>query len=147
MRVDEIDWRQNRLVLAAERMKSRRPMVVYLNAPAMAALRSIRTDRELVFPWPHARRDFYKYLHRLEDSAGIPEAEQFGMHTIRKTVATLLYEVNPGAAQFALGHTTNDVTRQHYVDGGPMVARALDQLPQPEAFPTGQEPPEDNAAA
>ena len=62
------------------------------------------------------------------------------MHAIRKTVATMLYEVSPGAAQFALGHTTDDVTRKHYVDGGGLVARALDQLPQPEAFPSRANP-------
>ena len=38
------------------------------------------------------------------------------------------------AAQYALGHTASDVTIKHYVDGGPLVARVLDQLPQPEAF-------------
>lgn len=148
MHMDEIDWQQNRLVLAAARMKSRRPMIVHLNSWAMAALRSIRTDRELVFPWnPKDRRSLYRHFHTLQDAAGIPKNDQFGFHTIRKTVATMLYEVNPGAAQFALGHTTNDVTRRHYVDGGGLVARALDQLPQPEAFPTRFEPPEDNAAA
>lgn len=135
MWMDDIDWRNCRLLLPAARMKSRRPFIMHLNEAAMAALRSIRTNRELVFPWPHARRDFYKYVHRLEDAAGIPRKDQFGFHTIRKTVATLLYEVNPGAAQFALGHTTNDVTKKRYVDGGGLVARALDQLPQPEAFP------------
>lgn len=147
MRMDEVDWAKSRLVLPAARMKSRRPMIVHLNPPAMTALRSIRTDRELVFPWQETgRRNFYKYLHKLEKAAGIPRSEHFGMHAIRKTVATMLYEVNPGAAQFALGHTTNDVTRKSYVDGGGLVARALDQLPQPEGFPTDGQSLNDNAA-
>jgi integrase len=147
MRMDEIDWRQNRLLLAAARMKSRRPLIVPLNASALAALQSIRTERELVFPWPSPdRRAFWRYLQKLEDAAGIPKSERFGMHAIRKTVATMLYEVSPGAAQFALGHTTNDVTRKSYVDGGALVARALDQLPQPEAFPTRPKPKGDAAA-
>ena len=148
MRMDEIDWRQNRLVLAAARMKSRRPMIVHLNPAAIVALQSIRTDRELVFPWPSPdRRAFWRYLQKLEAAAGIPKSEWFGMHVIRKTVATMLYEVSPGAAQFALGHVTADVTRKSYVDGGGLVARALDQLPQPEAFPSRPKPPEGNAAA
>ena len=136
MRMDEIEWAKCRMVLPAERLKSRRPMIVHLNAAAMAAMRSIRTDRELVFPWkdPVTRWTFYRHLHRLETVAGIPEADQFGLHAIRRTVATALYEISPGAAQFALGHTTNDVTRKHYVDGGGLVARALDQLPQPDEF-------------
>jgi len=132
MRFSDVDWKNARAVLPGSRMKSRRPIVVHLNAPAMEALRSIRTDRELVFPWPHHRRYFCTALHRLQTAAGIPTKEHFGLHTIRKTVATLLWEINPGAAQFALGHTTNAITKKHYVDGGKLVARALDQLPQPE---------------
>ncbi|GAG14259.1 unnamed protein product, partial [marine sediment metagenome] len=132
MRMEDIDWQQNRLVLPAERMKSQRPQIVYLNRAAITVLRSIRTNRELVFPWPQSnRRDFYTYLHRLETAAGIPKKDQFAMHVIRKTTASLIYGISPAAAQFALGHTTNDVTRKHYVDGGDLVARALDQLPQP----------------
>lgn len=133
MRMAEIDWAGKRIVLPADRMKSRRPKIVYLNAAALNALRSIRTDRKLIFPWPSNdyRSTFYKRLHKLQDVAGIPREDQFGFHPIRKTVATMLWEINPGAAQCALGHTTNDVTKKHYVDGGGMVARALDQLPQP----------------
>jgi hypothetical protein len=33
-----------------------------------------------------------------------------------------------------LGHTSMDITREHYVDGRAIVAKALDALPQPEAF-------------
>jgi integrase len=138
MRMDEIDWQNQRLVLPAGRMKSRRPMIVHLNGAAMEALQSIRTDRELVFPWQSAQygRTFYRHFHELQTAAGIPEKNQFGMHAIRKTVATLLWEASPAAAQFALGHTSNDVTKRCYVDGGALVARALDKLPQPEAFVT-----------
>ncbi|MGA7702263.1 MAG: hypothetical protein WCB27_21925 [Thermoguttaceae bacterium] len=76
----------------------------------------------------------FRQWHALQDAAGILKKNRFGFHAIRKTVATMLYEVSLGAAQFALGHTTNNVTRKHYVDGGGMVARALDQLPQPEGL-------------
>jgi integrase len=146
MRMSEVDWKNCRLLLAAARMKSRRPLIVHLNAAAMAALRSIRTDRELVFPWPHCKRYFNTCLHRLQDAAGLPKDRHFDLPTIRKTFTTILWEINPGAAQYACGHTMSDVTRKHYVDGGDLVARALDQLPQLETFPS-KVGPEDNAAA
>ncbi len=139
MRLEDVDWEKSRLVLPAARMKSRRPMIVHLNSHAIAALRSIYTEvryRTLVFPMaadesPRTARHFHEAFHRLQDEAGIPKKHHFGLHSIRRTVATALYEVSPGAAQFALGHTTADVTRKHYVDGGGLVARALDALPQP----------------
>ena len=131
MQMADIDWENRRLILPASRMKSRRPMIVHLNAAALAALRSIRTDRELVFPWPHCPRYLNTCLHRLQDAAGIPSEKHFTFPAIRKTVATTLWAISPGAAQYALGHTTSDVTKKHYVDGGGLVARALDQLPQP----------------
>jgi integrase len=73
----------------------------------------------------------FKQLQKLAD---IPPADQFGLRTLRKTLATALYEQSPAAAQFALGHAGADVTRMHYVDGRGIVARALDALPQPTAF-------------
>jgi len=40
----------------------------------------------------------------------------------------------PQAAQFALGHAGIDVTRQHYVAGDSILARAIDEMPWPAAF-------------
>jgi integrase len=149
MRWDDVNWKDHQLVLPGARMKSRRPMIVHLNGPALEALRSIRTDRELIFPWSraHIGRYFHELFHKLQDAAGIPVKDHFGLHNIRKTVATTLWDTNPGAAQFALGHATSDVTRKHYVDGGPMVARALDALPQPEAFTKSDKPSDERGAA
>lgn len=41
----------------------------------------------------------------------------------------MLWEVNPGAAQLALGHTTATVTRECYIRPDDIVARAVDALP------------------
>lgn len=131
LRWEYVDLENARIVLPARYLKSRRPQVFHLNVITVAHLQRIRGGGDLVFPWPHKRRNFWQDFHRLQSRAGIPEAQWFGLHAIRRTLATTLWEVNPGAAQFALGHTGSDVTRQHYVDGGPMVARALDALPQP----------------
>lgn len=137
MRMADIDWTAGRLTLAGARMKTGRWHVVHLNAITMEHLRRIRTDRELVFPWPHHHTTFWKTFHRLQDLAGIPAADHFGLHDIRKTAATVLWEGSPQAAQLALGHSTAKVTMRHYVQASGIVARALDALPQPAAFLAG----------
>ena len=131
MRMDEIDWQGHRLVLPPKRLKSRRPQIVHLTDTALEHLRAIRTDRELVLPWPSNISLFHRRFHRLQREAGIPEKDHFGLHMIRKTVGTLLWENSPQAAQYALGHTSIATTKAHYIDGGGLVARALDGLPQP----------------
>lgn len=68
------------------------------------------------------------------DLAGIPKAQHFGLHDIRKTVGTNLWASSPQAAQFVLGHSNVAVTAKHYVDQTSIVAAAVDRLKQPEAF-------------
>jgi integrase len=132
MRMDEIDWGTSCLRLPARRMKAGRPMIVHLNPPAMQALRGIRTARELVFPFnSRHHKTFHEWFHRLQDSAGIPTAEHFGLHAIRKTAATILAGFSPQAAQLALGHTQLSTTMNHYINPLPIIGPALDAMPQP----------------
>jgi integrase/predicted transcriptional regulator len=125
---------RQRFVVPPEAMKSARGQIVHLPPIVIAHLNAIRTDRDLVFPWPYDMTHFNTMFHRLQYDAGIPRADHFGLHTIRRTLATRLWRKEPKAAQFALGHTMDTVTREHYVQGPGIVARALDALPQPEAF-------------
>jgi integrase len=140
LRMTDVDWTGQRLVIPAERMKSHRPIIVHLNETAMEHLRAIRTDRELVFEWPYDQSWFHRCFAWLQQQAGVSKGEYFGLHTIRKTAATMLWQESPAAAQFALGHTAMEITRKHYVDGGALVATALDHLPQPTAFAGGNRP-------
>jgi len=134
LRMTDIDWKGSRLVIPPERMKSGRAHVIHLNKTALEHLRKIRTAREYVFEWPGNLRQVYLWLHKLQDLAGIPKAQHFGLHTMRKTTATRLWEYAPQAAQLALGHAGSDVTIRHYVQSEGIVPRALDALPQPAAF-------------
>ena len=134
LRMADIDWEGERLVIPASRMKSARAHIVHLNKTALDHLQNIRTDRDLVFPWPGNDRKFFVWFHKLQDLAGIPKEEHFGLHAIRRTTATKLWENDPQAAQLALGHVGSDVTLKHYVQSAGIVQRALDALPQPEAF-------------
>jgi len=134
LRWEWLDLNAGRGVIPSGSMKSRRPLVVYLNPTAVDHLRRFRDDRELVFPWPRGDRNFDTCFHRLQDAAGIPRADHFGLQSVRRLSATMLWQGNPSAAQFALGHTQMSVTQRSYVDGGALVAQALNALPQPEAF-------------
>lgn len=134
LRMADVDWERRSILVRPSANKSRKLFAVHLNEAAYQHLLAIRTDRELVFPWPFCQTHFDTTFYRLQYASGIPRAERFGLHALRRTLATALYESSPGAAQIALGHSDSRTTRVHYVAPNGIVARALDALPQPEAF-------------
>jgi len=141
-RFDWIDWQTHRLTIPAQKHKARRGQAVYLNRACLDHLEMIRLpEREMILPWSGARpfthnedSFFHRLFRRLQFAAGIAETETFGLHGLRRTVATVLWEHSPAAAQLQLGHTTMGTTQRHYVAGDPIIVRALDKLPQPDAF-------------
>jgi integrase len=134
LRMSDVDFGAHRLQVRAGANKSRKTFYVPLNATALAHLVTIRTDRELVFPWPFTRDWFYETFHRLQAAAAIPSDQHFGLHALRRTLATALYATSPAAAQLALGHSSVKTTEAFYVGQAAVVAPALDALPQPSAF-------------
>jgi len=135
LQMRHIDWHKQRLVLPPELSKTKRGQILPLNEVTMRHLIAIRTHRELVFEWPHCRKWFHAQFHRLQDAAGIPEVLHFGLHDIRRTVATLISKhASPHAAQLALGHTMFRTTAGHYIDSAEVIGDAMNRLPQPEAF-------------
>jgi integrase len=134
LRMEDVNWVDRYLNVRAEITKTAQAQVLPFNHTVQGHLLSIRTDRSLVFPWPHHERWFHKQFHRLQQAAGIPSKEHFGLHDLRKTAATLLWEMVPAAAQLMLGHTSPQTTRKHYVNRQGILARAVEQMPQPPAF-------------
>jgi len=132
-------------VPAAGMKGRRRPGRFWLSPLALEQLESFRRpDRDRVFSWPHysrgsltldanrpaARRAIDRERVRQHAEAGIREG--LGFHSIRDLVAELLWQVDPVAAQFALGHTTAKTTATHYVGGeakAAVIDRALPALP------------------
>lgn len=117
--------------------KKHRTQDVYLNAHAMAAIDSIRTARELVFPWPYSHAHWHRARNRIFAAAGIPDARWFGTHGFRKAFATELAKIDGLAVSMALGHSAgprHKVAIDHYVNRCAMVA-AINQLPQPACQP------------
>ncbi len=141
LHMNAVDWANATLTVPADSIKSRRTHVLPLNTSVIDHLRAIRTNRELLFPWPHGLlAPFYREWHRLLSAAGIPRADHFGFHDIRRTLATRLWVESPAAAQLVLGHVAVSTTIRHYVNGRNIVADALGSLAQPAAFrqPTNQ---------
>ena len=130
MRWDEVDWKARRLVLPAARMKSRRPMVVHLNERRLSPyVRSGRIGnwclRGLGYLSSVSSTVFRMRPDIVQGPCRTKRHPQDGGHPV--------VGGKPRGRGSSLGHTTSDVTRKHYVDGGDMVARAF-QLPQPDAF-------------
>jgi len=141
LRLDHIDWNARSLDIPAENMKSNRPHAIPLVETVLDHLRVIRTDRELVFPWPQHLRTFHLYFHVLQNWAGIPKEEYFGLHALRRTLATNLTEVGSvDVARFMLGHVAADVTERHYINPDGIVANAIRKVPVPEAFKSKRGP-------
>jgi len=131
MRMTDIDWKKRIIIIPAERFKSRRPHVIPLNDDAYSHLVSIRTARDLVFPWPATRWHFDKNFHLLQYRAKIPTREWFGLHNLRKTIASLLWETSPQAATLALGHVSGVTTQNHYINPTAIVAQAMNGIESP----------------
>ena len=133
-----LDREKQMFKIPGHSMKARRFHITPLNKTTLAHLRCIRRDeQDLVFPWPYGLRYFHPVWHKLLDLAGIPAEEHFGLHDLRKTLATRLWESSPQAAQLALGHTNSAVTINHYIQQTSIVAPAIEQLAQPSTFTEG----------
>lgn len=135
-----VDWEKRWLFIPGKHLKGGRPLIIPLTDVTLEHFRSIRSDRTLVFPWPAAgsqgaaMQAFRRSWDRLLVAAGIPAAERFTLHSLRRTLGTSLWDASPAAAQLMLGHSDEETTRQHYVRAPEIIAKAMAGLPVPEAF-------------
>jgi integrase len=120
------------LVCPAAIMKGNTAKRICLTDEALAAIESIRTKDAKLFPWPYGEHYFHACRRALFAQSSLPVDRRFGMHAIRRGLATELAKVNPLVAQQMLGHTSMGVTRDYYVDPG-IAAGVLAQIPQPTA--------------
>lgn len=134
---EHVDVEGRRLKLPPSAVKTRKWLILPLNQTSLEHLERIRGARrpeDFVFPWPYHNRTFWLRFRQLQSWAGIPEAKQFGLHTIRRTLATQLAAVSIDAARMALGHAADTMTLQHYIDVTPALTVAINGLEQPKAF-------------
>ena len=129
-----IDLEQQVVKVPRGLMKSRRAITLPLNEIVFQHLLKIHTDRQYVFEWPYGKNHLMTNFHRLQWAAGVPRSEMFGLHALRRTLATTLWEDNPAAAQLQLGHRGSQVTIAHYVQASGILTKAANELRQPDAF-------------
>lgn len=102
----------------------------HVNPETRRVVEAIRTDDPRIFPWPHCISYLHTIRRQLLAAAGIPKERQFGFHGGRKALCTELMEINPMAAQKALGHLGIAMSRDHYTSTR-IVAKAMRKIPQP----------------
>jgi integrase len=136
LRWRDVDFRTRLITVPAEINKSRRRLVVPMNAVVVAHLKAIqRQPEDSVFDcWWTTKEGFRVSLYKLQRLAGLSNAERFQLHRLRKTCATILWQQSPGAAQLMLGHRSISITRDHYTNAPAALTGAADAMPQPDCF-------------
>jgi integrase len=105
----------------------------YVSPAAAAAIEPMRVlGSPLVFPFPFTYNRARSKFVELMEWARIPQrgmtANKF--HALRRSCNDELVKINPYAAKLQLGHSTRDVTLQHYTSSAVLI-KAHTELQQP----------------
>jgi len=94
-------------------------------------------EREMLFDWPHCRRNLFTAARKIIEAAGLPAPKEKGrqlFHRIRRTTITLCATVDPAIAQQQADHKDYKTTLKHYIDPSMIhIPSAADVLPDPSA--------------
>lgn len=124
---------------AKTRKRRQKSLTAWLHPELLRMIEQIRTPRELiwefrtygrnkVYHWPSNAGSFEDAFRAICREAGIPDERQFGIHGIRRSLATALTEAgHPWEAQQALGHSDSAVTDMYR--NPQLVAKAVRALP------------------
>lgn len=98
--------------------KSQRSILCRVAPATIAALeRTIPPDRKKALPWPYSREVFwYHWRQYVIAPAGLLVGRKEGPQKLRRTSATHLEAIRPGAAMAHLGHSTPGLAYASYVD-------------------------------
>lgn len=133
------DWEPEAAFLLLSHTKNGNPALYRIHQQAAAAINRV-WDRqaERLFQWSGGRWVFFRAFRRIVEAAGVPcpKSKSFGLfHRLRKTTLSYCWAVDPALAQRQADHSSQAVTRQHYVDPRLVIdtARsAADVLPVPD---------------
>lgn len=130
----------------AEDQKDGEELVFPLHAQTVLAIRdALEAPRDLLFPWPFSREVIWRRYEEiliaaqlLPANASDAERRRAKFHKLRRTSASWLESVCPGAATAHLGHSDRSTTVKSYLD--PEITRS--QVNAVEALPRFRvEPP------
>jgi integrase len=91
--------------------------------------------RECIFQWTCAYTTLWRHWEEILDAVGLPKNRDHGLHCLRRTSATYLETVSPGAAGRHLGHLTPGLAEKHYID--PRICGADRQMLPPDIAQEG----------
>lgn len=106
---DQIDWERGFLLVRAEQQKDAEDQWFRLHVDTLALLHRIRTERELIFPWPYCACTLWNRYRRILVDAGLPTTRRDKFHRMRRSVASW-FEASGGNATELLGHSSRAVT-------------------------------------
>lgn len=131
-----VDLNRETVFLPAEHQKQRVDQVLRIGPDAVSAVRAIlKPPRDRLFPWSLNPSMRYYHWHRILQSAGLPVVHRDQFRKLRRTCATLCH-VNGADATAQLGHSSDAVTRRHYLtDTGPQAADVIPRLRLPSDDP------------
>lgn len=96
---------------------------------------TLASAKLIVFPWWHrSRRMFDITWHAIQDTAGIPRAEHYKFHDLKKTCGTQLATVAGSFAVKSFLDHASIATSEHYCDGGEQLREAVERMPHPVEF-------------
>jgi len=131
LRFDDIDFDSRVITFRAEiRKGGRLPLVKAVPEYVLRDIEQIRSStRETVFPKSmHDSTKIWLLYRRLFDRAGVPRPRWKSSHLLRSTHATMVWMAGGNASE-SLGHSTESMTRNHYLDFRKKPNRAHLNLP------------------
>jgi integrase len=69
-----------------------------------------------LLPWPHNKKCFHYWRKQIWRAAGIKPHRRNGLQKLRRTSASYVEAMTPGAATAHLGHKSPGLARRHYLD-------------------------------
>ena len=135
LRWADVDLRDGLIRLQAEDDKCDQERCKPLSRLLVQHLVRIRTDRELVFPWPHGQSTFYRQWRAIQFAAGLARPEWYKIHDLKRTCGTMHSRqgASPWAVKELLDHSTLR-TSEYYIDASDEAREAVERLKLPPAF-------------
>jgi len=104
------------VLFRAERQKQRRDQLIKISEQTKTAIERIKApERRLIFDLGRGWQMRYYYVKKCLKAAGLPHGRNDQLKRIRKTTLSMMHSLG-GDATAQAGHSSDAVTRKHYLD-------------------------------
>lgn len=116
LRTTQLSLQTRLLRVEAEQQKDDEEALFPLHPQTIDCLHAaLDGPRDLLFPWPFTKREIWPQFREILKAAGLPSTRRDLFHKLRRTSASWLESVRPGAATSHLGHGDRKTT-EAYLD-------------------------------